>query len=126
MPRHGAPSSTISIALIIVATSDTRPTRRSNQAEPEQHNGSWHDRLSQLVAPSDPFARPAVDRSGKSAAIVDHRLDTSRFIPGNLCDKIHVEFPSVWFVDHIGGDGRLKAEFNPNAIPFSVPSRNAL
>ncbi|WP_433970043.1 DUF362 domain-containing protein [Tunturiibacter gelidiferens] len=25
----------------------------------------------------------------------------------------------------IGGDGRLKAEFKPNAIPFSVPSRNA-
>jgi hypothetical protein len=28
-------------------------------------------------------------------------------------------------LDHIGGDGRLKAEFKPNAIPFSVPSRNA-
>lgn len=28
------------------------------------------------------------------------------------------------FVDHIGGDGR-KVEFKPNAIPFSVPSRNA-
>jgi hypothetical protein len=53
-------------------------------------------------------------------------FDTSRFIPGNLYDKIHVEFPGVWFVDHIGDDGRLKAEFKPNAIPFSVPSRNAL
>jgi hypothetical protein len=31
----------------------------------------------------------------------------------------------VAFVDHIGGDGRVKAEFKPNAIPFSVPSRNA-
>jgi hypothetical protein len=29
------------------------------------------------------------------------------------------------FVDHIGGDGRLKAEFKPNAIPFSVESNNA-
>ena len=52
-------------------------------------------------------------------------FDTSRFIPGNLYDKIHSEFPGVVFVDHIGGDGRLKAEFKPNAIPFSVPSRNA-
>ena len=52
-------------------------------------------------------------------------FDTSRFIPGNLYDKIHGEFPGVVFVDHIGGDGRLKAEFKLNAIPFSVPSRNA-
>jgi Domain of unknown function (DUF362) len=28
-------------------------------------------------------------------------------------------------VDHIGGDGRVKAEFKPDAIPFSVTSRNA-
>ncbi|WP_158785711.1 DUF362 domain-containing protein [Granulicella sp. L46] len=52
-------------------------------------------------------------------------FDTSRFIPGNLYDKIHGEFPGVVFVDHIGGDGRQKAEFKANAIPFSVPSRNA-
>jgi hypothetical protein len=52
-------------------------------------------------------------------------FDSSRFIPGNLYDKIHHEFPGVVFVDHIGGDGRVKAEFKPNAIPFSVPSRNA-
>src|SRR5579872_2132761 len=52
-------------------------------------------------------------------------FDSSRFIPGNLYDKIHGEFPGVVFVDHIGGDGRMKAEFKPNAIPFSIPSRNA-
>jgi hypothetical protein len=52
-------------------------------------------------------------------------FDSSRFIPGNLYDKIHGEFPGVLFVDHIGGDGRLKAEFKPDAIPFSVTSRNA-
>jgi len=52
-------------------------------------------------------------------------FDSSRFIPGNLYDKIHGEFPGVLFVDHIGGDGRLKAEFKPNAIPFSITSRNA-
>ncbi|HXP40797.1 MAG TPA: hypothetical protein VN833_11015, partial [Candidatus Acidoferrales bacterium] len=49
-------------------------------------------------------------------------FDSSRFIPGNLYDKIHHEFPGVTFVDHIGGDGRAKAEFKPNAIPFSVES----
>ena len=52
-------------------------------------------------------------------------FDSSRFIASNLYDKMHHEFPGVAFVDHIGGDGRLKAEFKPNAIPFSVPSRNA-
>jgi hypothetical protein len=52
-------------------------------------------------------------------------FDSSRFIPGNLYDKIRGAFPGVVFVDHIGGDGRLKAEFKPNAIPFSITSRNA-
>jgi hypothetical protein len=52
-------------------------------------------------------------------------FDSSRFIPGNLYDKIYAEFPGVVFVDHIGGDGRVKAEFKPNAIPFSITSRNA-
>jgi hypothetical protein len=52
-------------------------------------------------------------------------FDSSRFIPGDLYDKIRHEIPGVVFVDHIGGDGRVKAEFKPNAIPFCVPSRNA-
>ena len=47
------------------------------------------------------------------------------FTPDNLYDKVHHEFPGAVFVDHIGGDGRVKAEFKPNAIPFSVPIRNA-
>ena len=52
-------------------------------------------------------------------------FDSSRWIPGNLYDKIHAECPGVVFVDHVGGDGRVKAEFKPDAIPFSVTSRNA-
>lgn len=52
-------------------------------------------------------------------------FDSSRFIPGDLYDKIHREFPGVVFVDHIGGDGRVKAEFKPNAIPFSIAGKNA-
>jgi hypothetical protein len=52
-------------------------------------------------------------------------FDPSRFIPAYLYDKIHREFPDVVLVDHIGKDGRVKAEFTPNAIPFSVTGRNA-
>jgi Domain of unknown function (DUF362) len=52
-------------------------------------------------------------------------FDSSRFVPSNLYDKVHREFPGALFVDHIGGDGRGKAEFKPDAIPFSITSRNA-
>ncbi len=52
-------------------------------------------------------------------------LDPSRFVPGNLFDKIHGPYPDVVFVDHIGGDGRVKAEFTMGAIPFSSPGKNA-
>jgi hypothetical protein len=52
-------------------------------------------------------------------------FDSSRWIPGNLYEKIHHEFPGVVFVDHIGSDGRIKAEFKPDAISFSITSRNA-
>jgi hypothetical protein len=52
-------------------------------------------------------------------------FDSSRFIPSHIYDKIHGEFPGVVFVDHIGGDGRVMAQFKPNAIPFSITSRNA-
>jgi hypothetical protein len=82
----------------------------------ERLNSSPHLLLSlvrQLTGPA---------RVPKSSITV---FDSSRFIPSNLYDKIHHEFPGVVFVDHIGGDGRVKAEFKPNAIPFSIPSRNA-
>ncbi|HWV99269.1 MAG TPA: Ig-like domain-containing protein [Candidatus Acidoferrum sp.] len=51
-------------------------------------------------------------------------FDASRFITDNVFDKCHAEFPSVVFVDHEGGDGRVKATFVTNAIPGSVPSTN--
>jgi len=51
-------------------------------------------------------------------------MDPSRFVPANLYDKIHAVYPQVAFVDHIGGDGRIKAEFKANAIPFSIAGRN--
>jgi hypothetical protein len=52
-------------------------------------------------------------------------LDPSRFVPANLYDKIHARYPGVVFVDHIGGDGRVKADFKMNAIPFSLAGGNA-
>ena len=51
-------------------------------------------------------------------------FDASRFITDNVFDKCHAEFAGVVFVDHEGGDGRVKATFVTNAIPGSVPSTN--
>ena len=46
-------------------------------------------------------------------------FDASRFITDNLYNKCHAEFPEVIFVDNIGGNGRTKATYTDNAIPFS-------
>ncbi len=52
-------------------------------------------------------------------------MDPSRFVPSYLYEKIHGTYPAVALVDHVGGDGRVKAEFVAGAIPFSVGSGNA-
>jgi hypothetical protein len=52
-------------------------------------------------------------------------MDPSRFVPAYLYDKVHGPYPEVVFVDHVGGDGRVKAEFRLGAIPFSERSKNA-
>jgi hypothetical protein len=46
--------------------------------------------------------------------------DPSRFITNNVYDKCHAVFPDVHYIDHNGGDGREKASFVENAIPYSV------
>jgi uncharacterized protein (DUF362 family) len=46
--------------------------------------------------------------------------DPSRFITDNVYTKCHDMFPNVHYVDHNGGDGREKATFVENAIPYSV------
>ena len=51
-------------------------------------------------------------------------FDASRFVTDNVFNKSHAEFPGVVFVDHEGGDGRVKAMFVTNAIPGSVPTSN--
>jgi len=51
-------------------------------------------------------------------------FDASRFIPDNIYNKCHAQFPGVVFVDHVGGNGRVKATFVTNAIPGSVLTSN--
>ena len=46
--------------------------------------------------------------------------DPSRFLTDNIYDKCHAAFPDVKYVDHNGGDGRLRATFVADAIPYSV------
>lgn len=46
--------------------------------------------------------------------------DPSRFITNNVFDKCHSAYPNVHYIDHVGGDGREKATFVENAIPYSV------
>lgn len=46
--------------------------------------------------------------------------DPSRFMTDNIYDKCHAVFPNVHYVDHNGGNGREKATFVENAIPYSV------
>jgi hypothetical protein len=47
-------------------------------------------------------------------------FDASRFITDNIFNKCHAKFPEVQFVDNIGGDGRIKATYVDNAIPYSA------
>jgi len=59
----------------------------------------------------------------KEAGVPQNKItvfDASRFITNNLYTKCHSEFPDVIFVDNIGGNGRTKATYSDNAIPFSV------
>jgi uncharacterized protein (DUF362 family) len=46
--------------------------------------------------------------------------DPSRFITDNIFEKCHAEFPLVHYVDHVGQNGREKALFVENAIPYSA------
>jgi hypothetical protein len=50
--------------------------------------------------------------------------DPSRFITDNIFNKCHSAFPTIHYVDHVGGDGREQASFVENAIPYSVDNGN--
>jgi len=47
-------------------------------------------------------------------------FDASRFITDNIFSKCHSKYPEVQFVDNVGGDGRIKATYVDNAIPYSA------
>ena len=47
-------------------------------------------------------------------------FDASRFIPDNIFNKCHKDFPEVLFVDNEGGNGRIKSTYVERAIPYSV------
>ncbi len=46
--------------------------------------------------------------------------EPSRCIADSTYDKCHREFPGVTFVDNIGGNGRVKCEYYPEQIKYSV------
>jgi len=52
-------------------------------------------------------------------------FDASRFITDDVYNKCHRVLPGVRFVDHTGGDGRIRATFVDGAIPYSVATRLA-
>ncbi len=47
-------------------------------------------------------------------------FDASRFITDALFNKCHSEFPKVHYVDNEGTNGRTKATYVENAIPYSI------
>ncbi|MGA2255217.1 MAG: DUF362 domain-containing protein [Thermoguttaceae bacterium] len=47
-------------------------------------------------------------------------FDASRFATDNVFNKCHAEFPGVIFLDNVGGDGRVRAAYKANAIPYSI------
>jgi hypothetical protein len=51
----------------------------ANNNQAETHNGPWHDRSSELVAPFDPFAPPAVDWAGTSGNAMLFHDKTGKF-----------------------------------------------
>jgi hypothetical protein len=46
--------------------------------------------------------------------------EPSRAITDSIYNKIHREFPGVVFIDNLGGNGRLKCEYYPEQIKYSV------
>ncbi len=45
--------------------------------------------------------------------------EPSRFITDYLFDKCHAAFPDVRYVDNAGGDGRVKSEYEADAMAYS-------
>lgn len=73
---------------------------------------------------SSPFVTLALVRSlvydGKVRPSDIIICEPSRAITDSIYNKIHREFPQVSFVDNIGGEGREKCEYYPEALTYSV------
>jgi hypothetical protein len=52
-------------------------------------------------------------------------FDASRYITDDVYVKSHAVFPAVRFVDHVGGEGRIKATYVDSAIMYSVDTHLA-
>ncbi len=73
---------------------------------------------------SSPFVtlalvRSLVNEGGVSPADIII-CEPSRAITDSIYFKIHREFPDVTFIDNIGGEGRLKCEYYPDALTYSI------
>ena len=53
-------------------------------------------------------------------------FDNSRFITDNIYDKCHAEFPDVFFVDNIGGNGRVKSTYELDAMKWSSENNKSI
>lgn len=73
---------------------------------------------------SSPFVTLALVRSLVKDGGVDENdiviCEPSRAITDSIYFKIHREFPGISFIDNIGGEGREKCEYYPEAIAYSV------
>lgn len=73
---------------------------------------------------SSPFVTLALVRSLVNEAGVAQEdiivCEPSRAITDSIYNKIHREFPDVVFIDNIGGEGRLKCEYYPEQLKYSV------
>lgn len=73
---------------------------------------------------SSPFVTLALVRSMVYDAGIRQEdiilCEPSRAITDSIYYKVHREFPDVTFIDNIGGNGRIKCEYYPNMIEYSV------
>jgi hypothetical protein len=46
-------------------------------------------------------------------------FDASRFITDNIYVRCHALYPDVVFIDNCGGEGRIKADYDYKALPYS-------
>lgn len=73
---------------------------------------------------SSPFVTLALVKSLiNDAGVAENDIivcEPSRAITDSIYNKIHRLFPEVIFIDNIGGDGRIKCEYYPEQIKYSV------